>query len=254
MLAVVAFDSGPASAAKQAPMPDCQTTAGFVPLSLCKIGSGDVVVGGKNGEQDCTNVEVDKSYKGLGLITISKSGTLMISDQVAAESAARLEIETTGIYVFGTFQVGNPACPIGTPPSKHLNARVTIVFTGPKPTCPTGGCTGFTKGIQVESLGSLQLYGRKGVAMPSESIKSVSWTYLNLPAGPVGKYSLGARTGSPVPPGGDTNLQVQADVTEGQGAWQPGDWIAIATTSYSPFETEFAQIESLTKKSRQRQH
>ncbi len=33
----------------------------------------------------------------------------------------------------------------------------------------------------------------------------------------------------------------------GLAAWQPGDWIAVATTSFSPWETEFVQIQSISK-------
>ena len=227
--------------------PECQTLANFVPLSKCVTGTGDVVVGAMNGAQDCTNVQVDRDYEGLGFITISAAGTLMISDEVAAKSPAPLKIDTKGIQVFGTFQVGNSACPIGTLPSKHHNERVTITFTGQKPACPNSGCEGFIKGIQVESGGALQLYGRKGVARPEEAVKSVSWTYLSRPAGPVSKYGPNSGTASEVRAGGDMAVEVQADVTQGQGAWQMNDWIAIATTSYSPYETEFAQIAGLKK-------
>jgi hypothetical protein len=217
----------------------------FVPLSDCITEAGAVVVGAMNGMHDCTNVEVDKSYKGLGLITISALGTLIVTDAEASKSP--LKIETTGIDVFGTLEVGNSACPIGTLKSPHRNERVTITLTGTKPTCPMGGCAGFTKGIQVESGGSLRLYGRKGAANPTEEFKSVSWTYLALPAGPPEKYGPESKTASAVGPNGDTSLEVEADVTEGPGAWQPGDWIAIATTSFSPYETEFAQISALQK-------
>ena len=34
-----------------------------------------------------------------------------------------------------------------------------------------------------------------------------------------------------------------ADVTKGPAAWREGSWIAVATTSFSPFETEFVQLE-----------
>ena len=29
-------------------------------------------------------------------------------------------------------------------------------------------------------------------------------------------------------------------------AWHPGDWIVVATSSFSPFESEFVQIEALS--------
>jgi hypothetical protein len=249
VLLVAAIGVGSAASATIPPACETPTNAvpAFVPLSDCITETRDVVIGGKNGIHDCTNVKVDKSYKGLGSITINTTGTLSISDQVAANSEFPLTIDTKGIQVFGTFQVGNSACPIGTLPSQHHNERVIISFTGTKPLCPTGGCEGFVKGIQVESGGVLQLYGRKGVARPEETFKSVSWTNLSLPAGPVGKYSLGSKTSSVVPPGGNLAIEVQADVTEGPGAWQANDWIVIATTSYSPYETEFAQIGSLSR-------
>src|SRR5262249_28177364 len=48
----------------------------------------------------------------------------------------------------------------------------------------------------------------------------------------------------PVSPGGSTTLYLADDVTKGKVPWQKGDWIAVATTSFSPFETEFVQLAS----------
>ena len=36
----------------------------------------------------------------------------------------------------------------------------------------------------------------------------------------------------------------RSDVTQGAGRWKKDDWIAVATTSFSPFETEFVQLAS----------
>src|SRR5262249_3092332 len=47
-----------------------------------------------------------------------------------------------------------------------------------------------------------------------------------------------------VPTGGSQTLYLADDVTQGKVPWKKGDWIAVATTSFSPFETEFVQLGS----------
>ncbi|MEO8838947.1 MAG: hypothetical protein ABI351_09560, partial [Herbaspirillum sp.] len=40
-------------------------------------------------------------------------------------------------------------------------------------------------------------------------------------------------------------LHLARDVTIGNGAWRIGDWIVVATSSFSPFESEFVQIATI---------
>jgi len=213
----------------------------FTPLSKCITDSqNDVVIGGSSAPAGCRNVFVDQSYSvltgnPLGSITINNGGLLVIADQTAAP--APIEIDTTSIVISGQFAVGNAACPIGT---TNANDHVTINFTGAR-ACPSGNCSGMNKGVFVAAGGALNLYGVKGV--PAHG--GVSWTYLAAPAGP-GKYSAANGVLSPVPTNGATTLQLADDVTKGTARWSVGDWITVATTSFSPYETEFVQIANVS--------
>ena len=107
----------------------------------------------------------------------------------------------------------------------------------------------FKKGLQLCKDGVLQLFGSTGAA-PENSQRAgggkVSWTYLSQPAGDPCRFGPNSGAGSPVTnedcsvwPGGRTlNLADAAD-------WRVGDWVAIGTTSFSPFETEFNRIKQI---------
>jgi hypothetical protein len=218
----------------------CALPSPLTPLSTCIRDARNVLIG-PGGTPTCQDVVVDRSYTGaeaLGRIQIQAGGRLFIPDRTVT-------IETAEVDISGVLQAGTADCPIGTANRRN---RVTLVLTGARPMACTVGerCQQFDKGIQVEAGGTLRLFGTKGVP-PS----GVSWTYLRRPAGPEDAYGPGTGTASPVPAGGGTTLQLAADVTVGAGAWQgreglqEGDWIAVATTSFSPFETEFVQIKSL---------
>jgi hypothetical protein len=211
-------------------------------LSSC-LGSdfpaGTDVTIGPDGGTKCTRVKVDGSRTGtkaLGKITIQQWGSLYFPDQT-------VELETKGIDVSGLLQVGTATCPIGT---THSTNKVTITFTGARPSSED-----HTKGIVVQKAGRLLLYGARGV--PGGTPDGISWTHLKEAAGPTDKYG-GTVTdnphniGRPVPGNGATTLQLAKDVATGAGAWQDGDWIAVATTSYNPFETEFVQINAPVSK------
>jgi len=92
----------------------------------------------------------------------------------------------------------------------------------------------FKKGINVEAGGSLLMYGAKGV--PSRG--GVSWTTLAEPAGTQVPGAKGESTGT-------TTLKLTADVTKGLEGWELGDWIVVATTNYTPFDSEFVQIATV---------
>jgi hypothetical protein len=207
----------------------------------------NVVIGAGATEPECkTNVVADQAVYTLGHITIDTGGVLQLPDQTAQLPVA---IETTGIKIKGTLQIGHPACPIGT---INPATRVVLKFTGGRPTdppCTDDQCDGDVKGIEVEAGGRLRMYGAEGVPTGAPP-KGVSWTYLSAPAGDPVRYAAGSGTGSPVAENGGTTLQLADDVTQGTGsanvgAWRSGDWIAVATTSFSPFETEFVQIDSV---------
>jgi G8 domain len=226
----------------------CQSPAGATSLAKCMDNMNNVVIGAGATNADCkTNVVVDQAVYTLGKVTIGTGGVLVLPEQTAQ---LPVSIKTTGIEIDGgTLQIGHPDCPIG-----NINpmTRVTINFTGRRPaSCPPGGmapCAGDVKGIQVENHGTLKMYGATG-APP----QGVSWTTLSDAAGPEdGRYDAASGAGTPVPTGGSTTLQLTDDVTQGTGplhigAWRDGDWIAVATTSFSPFETEFVQIDKVTQ-------
>ena len=217
-------------------LPPACANPGYTPLSKCidRTGKDDVEIGAGARNTFCkTNVVADEASYNLGQVRIGAGGLLLLPDQTAQ---VPVNIKTTGMSVAGTLQIGDPACPIGT---TNPTSKVTITFSGKEKDCK-GGCAGSVKGIEVEKSGSLIMYGLKGV--PTPATPGVSWTYLSTPAGPT-SYTNTAGVLSPVPAGGNTTLQLASDVT-GPNGWKKGDWIAVATTSFSPFETEFVQLAS----------
>jgi hypothetical protein len=223
--------NGPATA------DDCVTPPSATVFEECSSGK-DVIIGegGKReGKIDCTGIVIFKNGAAdAGKITINSGGVLELTD----ESAKGFKLKTSGIEINngGTLQIGTAACPIGTSNPSH---HATIVFEGNKdPSCKNNSCTGSTKGIEVARGGSLRMYGAKGVPTGSPTT-GVSWTYLGDAAGP-SKYD--AAHNVKVPAKSDTQIVVKDDVTARPDAWQQNDWIAVAGTGFSPFETEFVKI------------
>jgi len=211
----------------------------------------EVIIGAGATKKACEGtvaVEKDSSKLALGQITINTGGTLAITDQIASDGGVNLT--TTGIDVKGgSLLIGSAACPIGT---TKPEANVTIRFVGNKPTTcgafdlSTPSCAGYIKGIQLEPAtsggtgGTLRMYGLRGV--PAN--KGVSWTVLSQPAGSAIKFSKA--NGVIAPPPKDKNIiYTAARVDTGASAWRAGDWIAVATTSFSPWETEFVEINKV---------
>jgi G8 domain len=223
-------------------------------IEKCTDDKGDVTIG--NGAiAGCTGaVGISAGSVKVGKITINAGGSLSISDGDA--KTFKPIIETDGIDINGgSLLIGAPDCPIGT---MHPADKFTFLFAGPKPTTcgtpnnkPDSQCPGWQKGIQVEAKGTLRMYGAAGV-VPA----GVSWTYLSKPAGPdrynASKDDYIKSVLAPVtdPP---HVIHVAADVTKTPEnthvEWHTGDWIAIATTSFSPWETEFVRIAKLEKES-----
>ncbi len=212
-------------------------------IDQCKDASGNVLVGA-GAQPQCTGTVVLGNKTAVGTITIDSGGSLVVSPKDA--SGVNVTLSTTGIDIKsgGSLLVGGAACPIG---SRNPLSNVTFIFTGAKPaSCgipnntPTSQCPGYVKGIQVETGGTLRMYGDKGVPP-----QGVNWTYLSQPAGP-SQYdpSSSKYIGNVLAPvkTSNTELHLAADVTSRQGGWKSGDWIAVATTSFSPWETEFVQL------------
>lgn len=212
-----------------------------VRLSSCKPdAAGNITIGGPNG---CgPNVVIDRDFtertgNPLGKITIEKGAGLAVPHALDGT----LELETTGIRVAGTLSLGTATCPVGS--ASHPNGRVKVTFTGQADS--SGGHAGHSsgsgsdKGIEVIAGGTLRLYGAKGVAKDG-----VNWTHLSQPAGPAAYQHVDQGIGAPVAVGGDSRLYLANDVVA--GGWRPGDWIVVATSSFSPFESEFVQIDAVT--------
>jgi len=236
----------------QCPAP---AATGWYPLSNCLPTSGtpDTIkipgVAGTTKGQCGNNVWVDKDFSGLGNIKIGKTGVLAFTD-------CKLNLQAQSIQVEGSLQAGTDTAPI-------TKNTVSIRFTGDKPaTTPVDACatlapaeiTSYFKGILVRNGGNLRLFGAKGV--PSPTLKDMSWTHLAKPAGP-DRYKSDAV--SPRPPNlvedvaapvsaedNATTLHLAKNVTTGPAAWKIGDWIVVASTSFSPFESEFVKIVDLT--------
>jgi len=181
---------------------------------VCKGTARDVTIGPSAGDRCTGKPYVDQSFtgqNGLGTVVIEQGGTLIVPDQTPNIEAARFEVR-------GRLEAGTETCPIGRTRPEN---KVTMTFTGSRP-CAMGNCPGNNKGIFVSAGGQLSLYGRKGTGTPEQS-----WTYLSKP--------------SPV---GDSSLDLADDIAPpAGGAWQAGDWIVVATTSFNPFETEFVRIK-----------
>ncbi|MGH8426448.1 MAG: G8 domain-containing protein [Gammaproteobacteria bacterium] len=168
----------------------------------------------------------------FGEIWIANGGTLVIPGQSAnAETKTVAKIRDFCITDGGILAIGRPNAPV-----TDVNNGVVLDFVGDRSVMSrVPACKDFAKGIDVTSGGSLLMYGTKGVPETG----GVSWTTL---AAPAGINVAGAKVAST----GTKTLQLTADVTKGAEPWQPGNWIVVATTSYTPFDTEFVQVDTVT--------
>lgn len=182
------------------------------------------------------NVYVDKSFVGadqFNTITISSGATLCFPDTTA-------KMDVGSILVNGLLQVGQKGHPIGT---DNPDNRITLNFVGKRPCAAGTTCSGFSKGIEVLSGGSLEMYGLEGVPP-----NGLNWTYLSKPAGPEDYSKADNGVTVPTTPDGKTTLRVADDVTQGKGRWQPKDWISVGGTSFAPFDTEIVRIAKINSK------
>jgi len=206
----------------------------------------------------CSNVTVGAAdavftaQSPLRPVVIEHGGTLTLLDQTMTLYASSFLIWRGGIMQAGT----------ATTPIQN---QITIVMAGnsspsPAPTA-TGGASIVTisnnapnaRDLTVMDGGTLALYGAKGLsAAPGTLNKDIvsgtkSWTYLAVPAGPA-TYNDAENVSAPVPTTNpDTTLTLATQVQNGTiHDWQKGDWISVATTSFSSHQTEIVQICGIT--------
>jgi hypothetical protein len=191
-------------------------------LASC-VSSGNAVVGGMVGGTDCTNAYIGEG-QGLhgageiGTINVQSGGTLVFLDQNYT-----LEVGSITVQNGGTLQIGAKACPISS------SSEVQIFFTGSE---------GVPEGIDVQANATLRMWGDHG----NTTYGKVSWTHLAQPAGP-SKFDAAHNVLSPVANAANT-IVVSKTVY-----WNPGDWIVVAGTNYSPDSAEFVQIQTISPNS-----
>src|SRR5437868_6759287 len=204
-----------------------------VPLSSCTFDAQrNVTIGGDGGCGPRVVIDqsfTDKDKNALGKITIAANGKLAVPHIIPGGT---IEVETAGILVAGTLSIGTESCPVGN--DGDPQGRVKVTFTGSQIPSDPAIDSGSDKGIEVRMGGILRLYGAKGAAP-----KGVSWTHLSRPAGPTRYQAADKGIGAPVAASGERQLYLASDVRKGEGGgWKAGDWIVVATSSFSPFESE----------------
>jgi len=220
---------------------DCAALMSGQPLSSCVSPSGNAHQPVRIGSGKCagTAYYVDQTFVDLGNITIEKKATLSFPN------SGNLSLQTDNIFIEGALQVGSASCPIGSGTGSSSNT-VTIQLTGTRPavlpavpdcTNRDGTPSHFDKGILVCPGGTLNMYGAKGVPP-----NGVNWTTLLDPAGDPARFGTGKGLGAPVTELDARAIHVTDNVINATSGWKQGDWIAISTTSYSPFETEIVQL------------
>jgi hypothetical protein len=252
-LIICAIGAAAVPFAGRADAADC--TGALTKLSACPVGTGANVDVNIGTDPNCLAVYVDQSLR-FRKITVGTNGALCVRDSdlnnVPGQSLA---LEAEQIVVNGTFQVGSQQAAIGSGnPANH----VIIRFTGAAPAQVQDGAMNmdqpcpdpaFQKGLQLCQGGVLRMFGNKGAPAAGSQRNAagkVSWTYLSEPTGDPCRFGPDSGAGSPVTKatcarGLNANTIELADAVD----WQIGDWIVIATTSFSPFETEFARIEAI---------
>ena len=232
--------------------------ATLTPIANCIVdGQNDVEIGGTHAPAGCKSVVMEPSASNpaaFGDIDVEAGGTLLITGTNITEPASPATSDTTAVYEEREICVGTggtvkyeKGTSNGPVTSKH---KILMKFIGNRDSKPTGSdpCAkeGFQKGIDVLAGGTLLMYGAKGVPQydsNGNNIGGTSWTTL---AAPAGSHVPGAR--APVPSTNNRTLYLTADVTKagkGQDPWEHGDWIVVATTDYTPFHSEFVQIDTV---------
>jgi len=209
----------------------------------------------------CSNVTVgttDATFTAqapLMPVVVGAGGTLKLQDQPMTLYANSFLIQNGG-----TMQAGTAAQPITNQitivMAGNASAALPPHATGGTPIVNTTNNTPNARDITVMDGGALKLYGGKGLSATPDGthnnpatnpafINTVegtkSWTYLAVPAGP-SSYSDAENVSAPVPTTApDTTLTLSTTVD-----WQVGDWVSVATTSFSSHQTEIVQICAIT--------
>ena len=211
--------------------------ADATPIANCIVDNrNDVVIGGVKAKADCKGAVVMAPGRGnpdyYREILVSGGGELLVTAGTGgSERANEPPVSIVCIGNGGTVRAGNKDNPV----DNQNRFRMTFVgMPGDKDSDSNSPCYGFSKGIDVTAGGKLLLYGAEGV--PEHG--GVSWTTL---AAPAGTNMAGAKMKTT----GTRTLHLTADVTQGAAPWQHGDWIVVATTTYTPFETEFVRIDTV---------
>jgi len=203
-----------------------------VPLSHCPVSNRSVIIG-NGGCGPHVYVDSFTDSNGFRRITVNSGGQLAF----LYHPGVQLNVSSIVINNGGKFEAGDSLCPIGSANPSDVSV---IRFLPANPPLARG-----IEGITVNQGGTLQLYGKTGVA-PATPLsvadpQAPSWTYLSAPAGPPDLYSAGMGVGNPVGSNGATTLQL-ADPVD----WQPGQWIVVAGTDFSPDSAEFVQISAVS--------
>jgi G8 domain len=188
------------------------------------VSGGSAVVGGTVGGTDCTDAYVGHGQglynaAALSTITIQDGGTLVFLDQSSTVEVGSIVVENGG-----ALQIDAQGCTI----SKKNQIR--IFFSGSE---------GAVKGIDVQSGGTLRMWGRHGNTAFNND---VSWAHLAHPAGPA-SFSAEKGVAAPVT-GADDTLDIDRIVD-----WHVGDWLVVAGTNFSPDSGEIVQIQTVTPNS-----
>ncbi|MGH7836572.1 MAG: G8 domain-containing protein, partial [Candidatus Binataceae bacterium] len=249
---------------------DSSAHAAATPITSCIVNAANDVAIGAGAPAGCSSLVVlapsPSNPPALGEVTIGAGGTLSVIGQAGTLTAQtnlthRL-IQTLGralswpavahaqslpaalpsvmeicVADGGTLQIGAAGAPITSANKVLLN------FIGDRSMeAKRGACKEFAKGIDVNPGGALLMYGAKGVPQTG----GISWTTLSAPAG---LQVPGAAVPTTFDGEGHQLLQLTDDVTKGPEPWQPGDWIVVGTSSFSPFETEFVKIAIASSRS-----
>ncbi|WP_168177199.1 G8 domain-containing protein [Thalassospira sp. MCCC 1A03138] len=188
-------------------------------------------------------------------VVIGSGGTLSFKD------------ETTTLYA-NSFLVKDGGQMLAGSRGAPIQNKITIIMAGTLSASPAPMAMGSTpivtttnktpnsRDITVMDGGKIALFGGHGLSAWPDGINNDpkaspafinthrgtnSWTYLATPAGPA-SYNDGANVSAPVPSTNpDTTLTLAGEVD-----WAQGDWISVATTSFSSHQTEIVQIDTIT--------
>lgn len=188
-------------------------------------------------------------------VVIGSGGTLSFKD------------ETTTLYA-NSFLVKDGGQMLAGSRGAPIQNKITIIMAGTLSASPAPMAMGSSpivtatnaapnsRDITVMDGGKIALFGGHGLSAWPDGINNDpkaspafinthqgtnSWTYLATPAGPA-SYNDGANVSAPVPSTNpDTTLTLAGEVD-----WAQGDWISVATTSFSSHQTEIVQIDTIT--------